>query len=57
MGLGYFYWLGMSAVAALLIYEHVLVKPQDLSRIDVAFFRVNSAISIVLFISVLGALI
>lgn len=54
--LGYFYWLGIVAVAALLIYEHTLVKPQDLSRIDIAFFKVNSVISIVLFVSVLGAL-
>ncbi len=56
ISLGYFYWLGMVVIAALLIYEHVLVKPRDLSHIDVAFFKVNSVISVVLFISVLGAL-
>lgn len=54
--LGWPYWVGMGAVIGLLIYEHRLVRPGDLSRIDVAFFNVNSAISITLLVSVLAGL-
>lgn len=56
MGLGWPYWAGMVVVAGLLAYEHILVKPNDLSRINVAFFNINSYISLTLFVSVLGAL-
>jgi 4-hydroxybenzoate polyprenyltransferase len=55
-GLGWPYWLGLAAVAALLAYEHALVRPDDLSRIDVAFFNINSYISITLFASILISL-
>ena len=41
------YWLGVAAVAALLLYEHLLVRPGDLRRLDQAFFTVNGVISIV----------
>lgn len=44
---GVFYWLGVGAVAALLAYEHSLVRPDDLRRLDAAFFTVNGVISIV----------
>jgi 4-hydroxybenzoate polyprenyltransferase len=43
------YWLGVAAVAALLGYEHLLVRPGDLRRLDAAFFTVNGVISIVFF--------
>jgi 4-hydroxybenzoate polyprenyltransferase len=47
-------FLGFWAVIAILIvYEHRLVKPDDLSRIDVAFFHVNSAVSVLLFAGIL----
>jgi 4-hydroxybenzoate polyprenyltransferase len=46
----------MVVVAGLLVYEHTLVQPDDLSRIDVAFFNINSYISVTLFVSVLAAL-
>ena len=46
---GLFYWLGVAAVAALLGYEHSLVRPGDLRRLDAAFFTVNGVISIVFF--------
>jgi 4-hydroxybenzoate polyprenyltransferase len=46
---GLFYWLGAAAVAALLLYEHTLVRPDDLSRLDAAFFTVNGIISVVFF--------
>jgi 4-hydroxybenzoate polyprenyltransferase len=44
---GLFYWLGVVAVAALLAYEHSLVRPGDLRRLDAAFFTVNGVISLV----------
>jgi 4-hydroxybenzoate polyprenyltransferase len=47
LGLRVAYWLGVAAVAALLIYEHSLVRPGDLRRLDAAFFTVNGVISIV----------
>jgi 4-hydroxybenzoate polyprenyltransferase len=39
-------WAGIAVVAALLTYEHSLVKPTDLSRLDAAFFAMNGYISI-----------
>jgi 4-hydroxybenzoate polyprenyltransferase len=44
--LGPIYFLGVAAVAALLIYEHALVRPDDLTRVNVAFFQVNVVISV-----------
>jgi 4-hydroxybenzoate polyprenyltransferase len=44
--LGVIYLIGIVAVAALLIYEHALVKPTDLTRVNAAFFQVNAVISI-----------
>jgi 4-hydroxybenzoate polyprenyltransferase len=44
--LGLIYFLGVAAVAALLVYEHALVRPDDLTRVNVAFFHVNIAISL-----------
>jgi len=43
-------------VAALLIYEHSLVSPRDLSRLDVAFFNVNGYIALIVLASVVGGL-
>lgn len=39
-------WLGIAVVASLLAYEHSLVKPDDLSRLDAAFFTMNGYISL-----------
>jgi 4-hydroxybenzoate polyprenyltransferase len=55
-GLAWPYWLGMLVVAGLLAYEHSLVRSDDLSRVDVAFFNVNGLISVTLLASVLAAL-
>jgi 4-hydroxybenzoate polyprenyltransferase len=41
---------GVGAVAALLIYEHTLVKPSDLSRVDAAFFTMNGYVSVLFFL-------
>ena len=53
---GYFGWIyhaGVAAVAVLLAYEHWLVRPDDLSRVNRAFFQVNGVISVGLFVLVL----
>ena len=56
--LGWIYWLGIAAVAALLIYEHSLVRPDDLARVNMAFFNVNSIISVgLLVVTVLDMLV
>jgi 4-hydroxybenzoate polyprenyltransferase len=47
---GTLFWLAIAAVAILLIYEHALVRPDDLSRVNAAFFNVNAIISIGLFL-------
>ncbi|MCC7152973.1 MAG: UbiA family prenyltransferase [Bryobacterales bacterium] len=49
MGLGWLAWLGVGLVAALLLWEHRLVKAGDLSRIDAAFFTMNGYISLAFF--------
>ena len=48
-GLGFFYYFGVIATAALLLYEHWLVKPTDLSRVNTAFNNVNMIISVLMF--------
>ena len=54
-GLGIAYWIGWVIVLALLAYEHSLVSPEDLSRLDMAFFNVNGYIAlVVLAATVLG---
>jgi 4-hydroxybenzoate polyprenyltransferase len=48
--LGWLYWTGVGAVAVLLVVEHRLVRPDDLTRVNIAFFNVNAIVSIGLFI-------
>jgi 4-hydroxybenzoate polyprenyltransferase len=52
--LGWLYWVGVAVVAALLAYEHSLIRPGDLRRLDAAFFTVNGVISMVFFAFVLA---
>jgi 4-hydroxybenzoate polyprenyltransferase len=47
VGIGLAYWFGVAVVAALLAYEHSLIRPGDLRRLDAAFFTVNGVISLV----------
>jgi 4-hydroxybenzoate polyprenyltransferase len=54
VGLGAPYYAGVAVGAALIAYEHRLVRPDDLSRLDAAFFTVNGIVSVVVF---LGALV
>jgi 4-hydroxybenzoate polyprenyltransferase len=51
--LGFIYLAGVAAVAVLLVYEHSLVRPDDLTRVNRAFFQVNGIISFGLFTVVL----
>jgi 4-hydroxybenzoate polyprenyltransferase len=50
--LGAIYLIGLAAIAALLAYEHWIVRPDDLSRVNRAFFQVNGVISVGLFLLV-----
>jgi 4-hydroxybenzoate polyprenyltransferase len=49
--LGWLYFAGIVTVALLLAYEHRLVRPDDLTRVNVAFFHVNAVVSIGLFLA------
>jgi 4-hydroxybenzoate polyprenyltransferase len=51
---GVLYWLGVLAVGSLLLYEHSLVRPGDLRRLDAAFFTMNGVISVAFFVFVLA---
>jgi 4-hydroxybenzoate polyprenyltransferase len=48
-GLGLIYLTGVAVVAGMLYYEHRLVSPEDLSRLDAAFFNMNGYISVTIF--------
>ncbi|MEU8997000.1 menaquinone biosynthesis prenyltransferase MqnP [Streptomyces caniferus] len=52
-GAGAFFWLGLVIVAAAFLYEHTIVKPHDLTRLNRAFFQVNGFIGIALFVCAL----
>jgi 4-hydroxybenzoate polyprenyltransferase len=55
--LGAVFLVGVAAIGIMFVVEHMLVRPADLSRVNVAFFNVNAVISILVFTSVLlGAL-
>ncbi|HET9461425.1 MAG TPA: UbiA-like polyprenyltransferase [Gaiellaceae bacterium] len=49
LDIGPLYWLGVLVAAALLVYEHSIVRPGDLRRLDAAFFTLNGVISAVFF--------
>ena len=51
--LGTVFLAGLIAVAVLLVYEHWLVRPDDLTRVNRAFFQVNAVVSVGLFVLVL----
>ena len=54
LGVSGLYWAGVAAVGLLLAYEHSLVRPGDLRRLDTAFFTMNGVISVAFFLFVLG---
>ena len=49
LDVGAFYWVGVLAVAVLLLYEHSIVRPGDWRRLDTAFFLMNGLISLAFF--------
>jgi 4-hydroxybenzoate polyprenyltransferase len=53
LDLGWIYGAGMLGLSGLLVYEHRLVSPNNLSQVNVAFFQVNAVVSIGLFLLVL----
>lgn len=52
--LGAVYWIGLLIAGGLFIYEHALVRADDLSRLDMAFFNMNGYISVTIFVFTLG---
>jgi len=54
LGFGWVYWIAVLLTTGLLAYEHSLVRPDDLTRVNLAFFNVNAVVSIGLFVA--GAL-
>lgn len=53
-GFGPVYLVGVGIAAAVLVWEHQLVRPNDLSRLDAAFFTMNGVMSIIVFLGALG---
>lgn len=53
-GWGLAYFLGVGVATVILIWEHRLVRPDDLSRLNAAFFTMNGVMSIVVFVGALG---
>jgi len=49
-GFGFWYFAGVLVAAAILVYEHQLVKPGDLSKLDAAFFTMNGVMSVTVFL-------
>lgn len=54
-GLGWLASIGVFAVGILLVYQHTLIKPHDLSRMNAAFFTTNAMVSVILFLTFGGA--
>ncbi len=55
-GFGFWYWIGAAFFIALLIYQHTLVKPNDLKKVNLAFFTTNGIASVVFAIFVIADL-
>ncbi len=54
LGVGVVYWLGVAVCAVLLSYENAIVKPDDLSRVNAAFFNVNAIVAGIYLAAVIG---
>jgi 4-hydroxybenzoate polyprenyltransferase len=50
-GLGAVYWVGWAGCLALVLYQHWVVRPKDLSRLNAAFFQANALLSAWLFVA------
>ena len=56
-GFGYWYWLGMLLFSGMLVYQHAIVKPNDLSRVNLAFMTANGIASVMFALFVITDLI
>jgi 4-hydroxybenzoate polyprenyltransferase len=50
VGLGWLWWIGLAVTAASFIYQHIIVTPRDLSKVNRAFFTANGFVGIALFV-------
>jgi 4-hydroxybenzoate polyprenyltransferase len=57
VGLGWLWWIGLLLTVAAFAYEHAIVTPSDLSRVNRAFFTANGFVGIVLFVFALADLV
>ena len=57
VGLGWLWWIGLALAAAAFAYEHCIVRPTDLSRVNRAFFTANGFVGIALFVFALADLL
>jgi 4-hydroxybenzoate polyprenyltransferase len=57
VGLGWLWWIGLLVTAAAFVYEHAIVRPDDLSKVNRAFFTANGFVGIALFVFALLDLI
>jgi 4-hydroxybenzoate polyprenyltransferase len=57
IGLGWLWWVGLGLAAAAFGYEHTIVRPDDLSRVNRAFFTANGFVGIALFVFALTDLV
>ncbi|MGE5231470.1 MAG: UbiA family prenyltransferase, partial [Deltaproteobacteria bacterium] len=53
-GFGAWYYAGVAAAGGILLYEHSLVRPDDLSRLNAAFFTMNAVMSATVFVFALA---
>jgi 4-hydroxybenzoate polyprenyltransferase len=56
-GLGAVYLVGVAVIAAILVWEHAIVRPGDLSRLNMAFFNLNGYVSVAFFVATLADVI
>ena len=54
LSLAWLYWLGLAIAGLLLVYEHLLVTPDDFSKLPVAFFNINSYVAAVVLVFTIG---
>ncbi|HET6480541.1 MAG TPA: UbiA family prenyltransferase, partial [Actinoplanes sp.] len=50
VGLGWLWWIGLALTAVALAYQHIVVTPNDLSKVNRAFFTANGFVAIALFL-------
>lgn len=55
-GFGWLYWLGAAVFGGMLIYQHTLVKPNDLKKVNIAFMTANGVASCIFAVCVIGSL-